>query len=815
MRSESKPSKPPPSDTKLSEDATDGGCRHLRPEAWDVPPASADATAVAASAAAVTGEEGRAAGAVADGNVRSTIVWSGASMEAAAWSRLVASARRQRCLLVALAAVCTVGGGAPVTNSPAEPGAPSQAAAAAEVFSAAITADVGVYAAPAATAAEPGATKEAAVAAECVAAAVAARRRVDVAAAASAAERGPAKEAASAAECVAAAAAARPGVEAAAAASAAEPGAAKGAAAAAGKVADAVAARPRVGAAAAASADDVGAAAGGVTLDGASPTIMTSSSAATPPVAETSTASPKGGVAVTVLGLEPLVAPSAATDASAAALDDDTLMPSAASILLAWCAQNAALMGVSRMNGRLNFIMLVRCVVASPNFSTALATQPIVRSSAMPSACARLAALVPMGWPAHELCSSSLSLSTSSAGAAPWSAFPAAAAAFAAAAGVGYPSAAACSADGPSPPASAAAAALAAAQACVAAVRFCRAAKSAAADLNRSWFFSFSQYWAHGHVTCFVRRLVFFPLAMSLAWSPQMRPYTFVPQYRPSAQLTRSACVAMSVGLDSLACTIQLETSMTPATIFAHCSRSASMPRLSRIPLTPASFSLRSMWSQSLSTRTQNSLPDWSVPRIGLLASISYASMSAMFSTTAHAGPRPIVSDGGAAGVADRLGGATTTARRRRWKGGSAAAAAQPFMRRPIDGSGSRSRAGVGRRHNRLLHVSSRKVGHGGRGLVRAHRQPSCGSLGVIGRALGRSGDRRRRPVRGSSELRRGCGRGGRSGFPGRCGNGSCCCVGERGMAVRHQSLGNTRPHGPPLPLGPLGPLLAGRPIAK
>jgi len=74
MRSESKPSKPPPSDTKLSEDATDGGCRRLRPEVWDVPPASADATAVAASAAAATGEEGRAAGAAAGDKVMSTVV---------------------------------------------------------------------------------------------------------------------------------------------------------------------------------------------------------------------------------------------------------------------------------------------------------------------------------------------------------------------------------------------------------------------------------------------------------------------------------------------------------------------------------------------------------------------------------------------------------------------------------------------------------------------------------------------------------------------------------------------------------------------
>jgi len=85
-------------------------------------------------------------------------------------------------------------------------------------------------------------------------------------------------------------------------------------------------------------------------------------------------------------------------------------MHSAASILLAWCAQTAAPMGVSRMNGRLNAIILVRCVVASPNFSTALATRPIARSSVMPSARARLAALVPMGRPFHELCLSSLSL---------------------------------------------------------------------------------------------------------------------------------------------------------------------------------------------------------------------------------------------------------------------------------------------------------------------------------------------------------------------------------------------------------------------
>jgi len=174
-------------------------------------------------------------------------------------------------------------------------------------------------------------------------------------------------------------------------------------------------------------------------------------------------------------------------------------MPSAASILLAWCAQKAASIGVSRMNGRLNAIMFVCCVVASPNFSAALATRPIVRSSAMPSARARLAALVPMGRPAHGLCSSSLPLSTRSTGAAPLSGLPAAASAFAAAAGAGSPSAAACSAAGPSPPASAAAASLAAARTCVAAVRFCRAAKSAASDLNRSLSFSRPTWRRHHH----------------------------------------------------------------------------------------------------------------------------------------------------------------------------------------------------------------------------------------------------------------------------------------------------------------------------
>jgi len=198
MRSESKPSKPPPSDTELSEDATDGGCRRLRPEAWDAPPASADATAVGASAAAVTGDEGRAGGAAAGGSVRSTVVWSGASMEAAACFRFVACARRPRCLWAALAAARTVGVGAPVTTSPAEPGASTEAAAAAEGIAAAVTADVGVDAAAAAIAAEPGAANEAAAAAECVAAAVAARPRVNAAAAASAAERGAASEAAAA-----------------------------------------------------------------------------------------------------------------------------------------------------------------------------------------------------------------------------------------------------------------------------------------------------------------------------------------------------------------------------------------------------------------------------------------------------------------------------------------------------------------------------------------------------------------------------------------------------------------------------------------
>jgi len=132
MRSESKPSKPPPSDAELSEDATDGGCRRVTPEVCDGPPASADTTAVAASAAAVTGDEGRAGVAAAGGNVKSTVVWSGASIDAAACFRFVACARRPRCLWAALAAARTVVVGAPVTTLSDGPGSSTEAAAAAE-----------------------------------------------------------------------------------------------------------------------------------------------------------------------------------------------------------------------------------------------------------------------------------------------------------------------------------------------------------------------------------------------------------------------------------------------------------------------------------------------------------------------------------------------------------------------------------------------------------------------------------------------------------------------------------------------------------
>ena len=189
-----------------------------------------------------------------------------------------------------MAAARTVGVGAPVTTLLDGPGASEQPAATAEGVAAAVTADVGVDAAAAATAAEPGAANEAAAAAECVAEEFAPRPRVNAAAAAPTFK----------------------------------PGAANEAVAAAVRVSSAVAARLRVDTAAAASAADVGAAAGGVTFDGVSPTIMTSSCAATPPVAETSAASPKVGGALTVLVLVPLAAPSAATDASAAALDGGT-----------------------------------------------------------------------------------------------------------------------------------------------------------------------------------------------------------------------------------------------------------------------------------------------------------------------------------------------------------------------------------------------------------------------------------------------------------------------------------------------------------
>jgi len=201
--SESKPSKPPPSDTELSEDTTDGGCRRLRPEAWDAPPATADATAVAASAAAITGDEGRAGREAACGNVRNTVVWSGASIDAAACFRLIACARRPRCFWAALAVTRTVGVGAPVTTLSDGPGESTEAAAASEGVAAAVTADFGVDAAASATAAEPGVANEATAAAECVTGAVAARPHVDAAPAATAVEPGAANKAAAAAECVA------------------------------------------------------------------------------------------------------------------------------------------------------------------------------------------------------------------------------------------------------------------------------------------------------------------------------------------------------------------------------------------------------------------------------------------------------------------------------------------------------------------------------------------------------------------------------------------------------------------------------------
>jgi len=116
------------------------------------------------------------------------------------------------------------------------------------------------------------------------------------------------------------------------------------------------------------------------------------------------------------------------------------------------------------MKGRLKAIIAFPGVVASPNFTTALAMRPMVRLSAMLSARARLAALLPVGRPAYGPCSSS-SLSTCSAAAVVPASFLAAAA-LSPAAGAGSTPAAACLAAGSPSPDAAAAAAFAAARAC-------------------------------------------------------------------------------------------------------------------------------------------------------------------------------------------------------------------------------------------------------------------------------------------------------------------------------------------------------------
>jgi len=112
---------------------------------------------------------------------------------------------------------------------------------------------------------------------------------------------------------------------------------------------------------------------------------------------------------------------------------------------------------------------------------------------------------------------------------------------------------------------------------------------------------------------------------------------------------------------------MQLEISMTPATIFAVLFQSASSPRWFRAALTAASVSFRSRCFHDKSTCPQNSFPDWSVPRMGLLALVSYAFTSAMFSATPHAEPRPIVVDDPSCRnlVAPLIGWTTTAARRR------------------------------------------------------------------------------------------------------------------------------------------------------
>ena len=68
-----------------------------------------------------------------------------------------------------------------------------------------------------------------------------------------------------------------------------------------------------------------------------------------------------------------------------------------------------------------------------------------------------------------------------------------------------------------------------------------------------------------------------------------------------------------------------------------------------------------------MSTRPQNSFPKWSVLRMVLLASTSYASISVILFAKTHAGPRPIVVDDPAGrSLGDLLSGSDPMAARRR-----------------------------------------------------------------------------------------------------------------------------------------------------
>jgi len=137
------------------------------------------------------------------------------------------------------------------------------------------------------------------------------------------------------------------------------------------------------------------------------------------------------------------------------------------------------------MKGWLKVIITVRCAVASPRFSSALATRPIAQLCAMKSAWARLAALEPRQRSLHG--SAALSMTSTTAGAA------------------------------------SKAAALAAAFNFFSAAFFCNEAKAEAIVWKRSWSLSCSQYRAQGHDTSFLRRFVISPVATPSVWSRRIR----------------------------------------------------------------------------------------------------------------------------------------------------------------------------------------------------------------------------------------------------------------------------------------------------